>query len=387
MKRILCGIMTVLMLLTSVLPAAAYTASGTEAMKDGDMDTSDAIMCNLKEYAVEIFGLDPKSIMEDVASWQAEKLSERIFGKNIFDILPEPVEKTAELLISSAYAYYDLGCAIAEVSKTRKALLQEASDHYRNAIDCILDVMESVYELGVSHRGTRKDIPDFSALTQSYYSTALSRVHNIEAIKKDRLIKNSSEYKNILQSLADQICVCLNTTPALDTIYSVARYASLDGTDNVIAIWTDRKCWFVSKSTGKNLNVYTDRAAKDLKNGDRINVYKASGDDTQEFRFVEYKDGWYRIRVDGCKKYLDIYNTDSSKIAKSGAKVQLWAKNSDHYRDQCFTLTKENGFYRIHLAADPEYCLYVKKDGYLALGKVKEGNDAQLWNIIYDETN
>jgi len=380
--------MSALMLLTSVLPASAYTASGTSAIGSGEMRTVDAIMCNLKEYAVEAFGLNPKSIAEEAAKGQIRKLAEHIFGEdNVLDLLPEPIEKTAELFLSSAYAYYDLGCVIAEVSKTRKALLNEASDHYRTAINRNLEALETVYELGVSHRGTQKAVPDFGAMTNAYYSEAIARMHSIEAIKKDPLIKSSSDYKKILQSLADQICVCLNTAPALDTVYSIARYASLDGTDNVVSIRTDRKFWLVSKSTGKNLNVYTDRAAKDLKNGDRVNVYKASGDDTQEFRFVKHDDGWYRIRVDGCKKYLDVYNTDSSKIAKSGAKVQLWSKNSDHYRDQCFTLTKENGFYRIHLAADPEYCLYVKKDGYLALGKVKEGSDAQLWNLIYDEAD
>lgn len=377
-KRLICFVLLLTLLATAVLPVNAYTASGTQSVSSGDIDTLDAIFVNLEEYTTELFGLDPQSLTSNMIDDFME------------EHLPVPacvatVKAVIDVFASSAYAFVDLGHSISQWSKAQKEIYKDIRAWYADVMICGANYMTEIYNLGVSHRGRTTDVPtsNLRHLQSVTTSRQLNLIHSIEEVKDHTIFKLSSQYRKQIQKLATAAREYYAAMPSSDLLYSLARYGSTDGTDNILTILTSEKCNIISKASGKFLNVYTNRAAKDLKNGDRISVYTPTGDDTQDFRFVQHSDGSYRIRVNDCKKYIDIYNTNPNKIPKAGAKVQVYSKSTEHYRDQTFVFAKENGYYRILLAANTKYCLQVKDNGYLSLAKVETGNESQLWSIVY----
>ncbi len=367
-KRILVVFLAVIMLCGTALSGLSYSSSGNEGVANGDMTIVEGIFENLKEFGSDYID---------------GKIQDSIFDElGLPSVLPSPLSDVLDCVQLTADAYVDLYKAFLSWGKTKKEIMQQAMDLFETDYIYILGWIEYSYSLGAEHRGTNEKKPDLTTFnTRASNSLSILRRH-LKEIKNDNIFIGDKNSRNKIQKLIDEVCNLQNTLPDFDYFYNLARYGS-EYCSVVCNMKTNTKCRIISKSTGKYLNVYTDRAAEDLKNGDRIKVYKYAPDDTQEFCFVKNEQGAYRIRVNEGTKYLDVYNTVSDKIAKVGAKVQVWSKNNTHFRDQGFVFVYVDGYYRIHLAADTNYCLYVKSDGYVALGKVKENSSAQLWKIEY----
>ena len=384
MKRIM-KVFTVLLLAVcmtlSSLPVSAAEAAGNDLLQKGEVSVEEAILINLFQYADTLLQDQIKGEIEDA------------FGtKNPFPDTPsgKTVEAVYELFMSSAYAYSELGEALEGWRGQKKASLESVRNTYKQALSMLWGGIETVYQLGQSHRGSNTKLLNMNTYRgidrDNVYVAQLARAgKSVEKAKSEAVFRCSPGARRQIQEWADTLYDTCNRMVPMQVIYNLGRFGTVSVPDDAAFVETDVSCTFISKSKAKSLNVYTSRAAAKLRNGDRVNVYASCDDDTQDFRIIDNGDGTYRIRVNAAKKYLDIYNTKTDRIAKNGAKVQVWSKSTDHWRDQCFTFSSENGYTRILLAANPDYCLCVRANGYLALGRVKTGDDSQLWKIMYDK--
>ena len=379
------------MLMSTVVPvsAASYEAKGTKLLQQGKVSEGEAIVLNIFDYIGRIG--DAK--LEDYVKGQTDlsfSTEERFLneakkypGGNTF-------VEVYSLFKVSAYAFSDLGNALNEWRGTKKELLQDIADYFKNAQSQFWGYAENAYEIGAKYANTNTPLHDMSDyngydLESKAFTNLVKYAKSIEKIKSDKIFLFSSSCKKQIQEWADTLYDMANRSPNMQAFYNLGRYGSFVVPDDAAFVKTGKTCVISSVSAGKVLNVSSDASAAKLKNGVKLNVYKYMGtdDDTQTFVFVDNGDGSYRIRVSTSKKYLDVYNTNAKKIAKVNAKVQTWDKNTDHWRDQSFKFECEGGYYRILLAADPKYCLYVKSNGNVVLGKTKEGDTSQLWKITY----
>ena len=395
MKRLLKSACLLLlcmsMLISSVLPVGAYSAKGTELLEQGKVSEREAIILNIFDYADRIANAKLEDFVKDKTnfSFTAE---DRIL--NEIKKLPDGAAfvEVYSLFKVSAYAFSDLGKALNSWRGQKKASLQSIANYFKDAQVNFWGYAETAYKLGKQYSNTNKPLHDMTDcsggnLDALAFESLTEAAVKIEKAKDERVFFLSSKSKNQILEWADVLYSLANRTPSMQAFYNLGRYGSFIVPDDAVFIKADTPCMITSKSTGKLLNVYTHSSAKNLKNGVKVNVYKYVEEeaDTQTFVFVDNGDGTYGIRVSACQKYIDVYNTKTDRIAKNGAKVQVWGKEAKHWRDQTFKFECENGYYRILLAADTDYCLYVKSNGYLALGKTKAGNSAQLWKIVYSE--
>ena len=378
------------MLMSSNLPvSAAYSGKGTKLLQQGKVSESEAIVLNIFDYLDRNLEKQVEDMAKDASGLKFG------FGDYVESAIEKiPGGKTVLLVWgvfeTSAYAFSDLGKALNEWRGTKKELLQDIADYFKNAQSQFWGYAENAYEIGAKYANTNTPLHDMSNynkqdLESGAFDKLLHAAKAIEKAKSDKIFLFSSSCKKQIQEWADTLYDMANRSPNMQAFYNLGRYGSFVVPDDAAFVKTGKTCVISSISTGKVLNVSSDASASKLKNGIKLNVYKYMGtdDDTQTFVFVDNGDGSYRIRVSTSKKYIDVYNTNAKKIAKVNAKVQTWDKNSDHWRDQSFKFECEGGYYRILLAADPKYCLYVKSNSNVVLGKTKEGDTSQLWKITY----
>ena len=372
------------MLMSSVLPvsAASYSAKGTQMLKEGKVSKDEAVVINILDYL-------ERNVTDQIDD-QLKDLIKDGFG------IPNLGNGTVSIVWNafkgSAYAFYDLGKALNEWRGAKKELLQNIADYYKNATTLFWEYVDNAYQTGKKYANTNTPLHDMSNyngvnLEDKAFDILVDFAKSIEKAKNDKVFKYSSKCKKQIQEWVDDLYDMANRSPSMQAYYILGRFGTFVVPDYAAFVKADTTCILTSASTGKVLNVSSDASAKKLKNGVKLNVYKymETDDDTQTFAFIDNGDGSYRIRVSTSKKYLDVYNTNAKKIAKVNAKVQTWDKNTDHWRDQSFKFECEDGYYRILLAADPKYCLYVKSNGNVVLGKTKEGDSSQLWKIIYQD--
>lgn len=396
MKRIFKPVCLLLlcmtMLMSAVVPvsAASYEAKGTKLLQQGKVSEGEAIIINIFDYADRI----GSAKLEDYAK-DKTNLSFTTEERILNEIKKYPggntVVEVYSLFKVSAYAFSDLGKALNSWRGTKKEILQNIAEYFTNAQTTFWNYAESAYNLGTYDRNTNKPLQDMANykglnLEANAFNLLTKAARKIEQTKDDPIFWLSSKSKNQILEWANVLYDLANRTPSMQAFYNLGRYGSFVVPDDAAFVKTNKTCIITSVSTGKVLNVSSDISiASKLTNAIKLNVYKYMGTDdvTQTFAFIDNGDGSYRIRVSTSKKYLDVYNTKSNKIASVGAKLQTWDKNTEHWRDQSFKFECEDGYYRILLAANPKYCLYVKSNGDIALGKTKEGNTAQLWKILY----
>ena len=387
-KTVCLLVLCTAMLVSSVIPVSAYEAKGTQLLEQGEVSEEEAIILNLFDYM-------DRNVKDQIEGSILDFIKDGLGLVDLDDIIEQmPGGKTVifirDVFMGSAYAFADLGTALNEWRGQKKESLENINDYFTNAHEFFWEYAEIAYTIGKKYSGTNQplhDMTDYQGenLDAKAFGILTEYAQKIEKAKSERVFKYSSKCKKQIQEWADVLYDMHNRMPGMQAFYNLGRFGSFHVPDEAAFIKTDVPCMITSKSTGKLLNVYTHSSAKNLKNGVKVNVYKyvESEADTQTFTFVDNGDGTYRIRVSGGTKYIDIYNKKTDRIAANGAKVQVWEKDDAHWRDQSFIFECEDGYYRILLAANPDYCLYIKSNGYLALGKTKTGTDSQLWKILY----